>query len=62
MREHFDFANKGEVDFPTFVRAISKIGVIVEENDLANFFRQYDKNGNGTLDYKEFSDIVFNKA
>lgn len=58
----FDFANKGEVDFSTFQRAIAKIGVVVEEEDLERFFEEYDQNGNGTLDYKEFSDIVFGKS
>jgi Ca2+-binding EF-hand superfamily protein len=38
------------------------MGVVVDESDLAQYFRQYDSNGSGTLDYKEFSDIVFGKA
>jgi len=38
------------------------MGVVVDEEDLEVFFRAYDSNGNGKLDYKEFSDIVFNRA
>ena len=38
------------------------MGVVVDENDLEEFFRVYDSNSSGTLDYKEFSDIVFGKA
>ena len=58
----FDYHNSGEVDFDTFKRAIAKMGVVVEDSDLEQFFRVYDRNNNGTLDYKEFSDIVFGKA
>jgi Ca2+-binding EF-hand superfamily protein len=58
----FDFKNCGEVDFTTFQRAIAKIGVHVDDSDLADFFRLYDSNGNGQLDYKEFTEIVFGKA
>lgn len=38
------------------------MGVIVDEGDLEQYFRMYDSNRSGTLDYKEFSDIVFGKA
>ena len=58
----FDTSDTGEVDFATFQRAIAKMGVIVDEADLGQFFAAYDANNSGTLDYKEFSDIVFGKA
>ncbi len=45
-----------------FQKAIAKMGVIVDEGDLGQYFRMYDSNRSGTLDYKEFSDIVFGKA
>lgn len=35
---------------------------MVDDSDLTDFFRAYDANGNGALDYKEFTDIVFGKA
>lgn len=38
------------------------MGVVVDEEDLEQFFRAYDCNGNGKLDYKEFSDVVFGKG
>ena len=38
------------------------MGVIVDEDDLLAYFRIYDSNSSGTLDYKEFSDIVFGKS
>jgi Ca2+-binding EF-hand superfamily protein len=38
------------------------MGVIVDDSDLEQYFRVYDNNGNGKLDYKEFSDIVFGKS
>ena len=58
----FDISNTGEVDFAVFVKAIAKMGVIVEEEDLEAFFRIYDSNQSNSLDYKEFSDIVFGRA
>ena len=58
----FDFSGTGEVDFATFQRAIAKMGVIVDEEDLEQYFGAYDSNGNGKLDYKEFSDIVFGRG
>jgi hypothetical protein len=58
----FDFKNSGEVDYPTFYKAIVKMGVMVDESDLQEFFKVYDTNSNNTIDYKEFSDIVFGKA
>jgi EF-hand domain pair len=57
----FDFKNSGEVDYPTFQRAIAKIGVAVDDSDLADYFMAYDTNGNGRLDYKEFTNIVFGR-
>jgi hypothetical protein len=50
------------VDLATFNRAIAKMGVVVEEEDLEVFFNIYDANRSGTLDYKEFSDVVFGRS
>ena len=58
----FDIYNKQEVDFELFYRAVEKIGVIVDKDECFQFFRQYDLNGNGTLDYKEFSTALFKKT
>ena len=58
----FDFSGSGEVDFSTFQRAIAKMGVVVDDSDLEQYFRAYDSNGNCRLDYKEFSDVVFGKS
>ena len=38
------------------------MGVVVDANELGQFFNVYDQNRSGTLDYKEFSDIVFGKG
>ena len=38
------------------------MGVIVDGGDLENFFGMYDTNRSNTLDYKEFSDIVFGRS
>jgi Ca2+-binding EF-hand superfamily protein len=58
----FDISGTGEVDLTTFHKAIAKIGVVVEPDDVEEFFGYYDTNGSGTLDYKEFADMVFGRT
>jgi Ca2+-binding EF-hand superfamily protein len=41
---------------------VAKIGVAVDDADLADFFRYYDANNSNSLDYKEFTDIIFGKS
>jgi Ca2+-binding EF-hand superfamily protein len=47
------------VDFPTFVKAMGKCGLYYSEDELYPLFQQYDQDGSGSLDYKEFSCIVY---
>jgi Ca2+-binding EF-hand superfamily protein len=58
----FDFKSTGEVDYSSFLKAVAKIGVNADQSDLLAFFNAYDTNGNGSLDYKEFTEIVFGRA
>lgn len=42
----FDVTGRGEINFDQFVKAVHKIGIITEANDLQDIFKHYDKNGN----------------
>jgi len=38
---------------------MEKIGLYYSEKELGPLFNQYDTDGSGSLDYKEFSCIIF---
>jgi Ca2+-binding EF-hand superfamily protein len=60
MFKYFDIYDKGCVDFPEFMRTLEKIGLYYQPSDVQPLFDQvYDVDKSGTLDYKEFSSIVF---
>lgn len=60
MFKYFDIMDRGAVNFQDFMRTIEKIGLYYSANDLLPLFEGvYDVDGNGYLDYKEFSAIVF---
>lgn len=51
----FDIQNQGSCTFDQFKRAITKVGVVVdEEAELETVFAYYDKSGDARIDYKEF--------
>jgi Ca2+-binding EF-hand superfamily protein len=68
MFKFFDIQNKGKVDFDQFFRAMEKTGIVMDRpvsnsaflkpfQDLYEVFKKYDVNGDGDMDYKEFSSI-----
>src|SRR3569833_16581 len=59
MFKYFDIYDRGNVDFNDFVKAKEKIGIYYSPQDLQSLFRSYDSDSSGSLDYKEFSAIVF---
>jgi len=59
MFKYFDIFERGTVTFPDFMRTIEKIGLYYSQQEVLPLFQAYDTNGNGQLDYKEFSAIVF---
>lgn len=60
MFKYFDTYDRGAVPFSDFVRTLEKIGLYYPPANLQPLFEQvYDVDGNGSLDYKEFSAIVF---
>jgi Ca2+-binding EF-hand superfamily protein len=60
--KHFDTDADGLVDLHEWVKAIEKIGIVVnKENDLEYLFEYYDTLGAGKIDYKKFADVVLNQ-
>ncbi len=59
MFKFFDIADRGSVSFNDFMKAMEKIGLYYGPQEMKPLFESYDENGNGELDYKEFSEGVF---
>jgi len=60
--KHFDSDGDGFIDFHEWVKAIEKIGIVVnKENDLEYLFKYYDTLAAGKIDYKKFADVVLNQ-
>ena len=59
MFKYFDIYDRGNVQFNDFVKAMEKIGLYYSPEQLQPLFKQYDQDGSGSLDYKEFSAIIF---
>jgi len=58
--KYFDLDNSGECSKDEFLKAITKIGITgFSDKNLLELFDLYDSNQNETLDYKEFSGILF---
>ena len=60
MFKYFDIYDRGCVSFPDFMRAMEKIGLYYTAEEVLPLFESiYDVDANGSLDYKEFSALVF---
>ena len=59
MFKYFDIYDKGAVDLNDFEKAMNKIGLYYTQQELLPLFKQYDTDNSGSLDYKEFSTIIF---
>ena len=59
MFKYFDIYDRGSVDFNDFVKAMEKIGLYYSPQELQPLFKAYDTDQSGSLDYKEFSTIIF---
>jgi|JI102314A2RNA_FD_contig_21_3666963_length_396_multi_2_in_0_out_0_1 Ca2+-binding EF-hand superfamily protein len=59
MFKYFDVYNRDSVNFTDFHKAMEKIGLYYKPEELQPLFNLYDTNGNGDLDFKEFSAMIF---
>jgi Ca2+-binding EF-hand superfamily protein len=59
MFKYFDINDRGSVDFNDFIKAMEKIGLYYSGEQLQPLFKVYDSDRSGSIDYKEFSSIVF---
>lgn len=63
MFKYFDIYDRGTVSFPDFMRTLEKIGLYYSPQEMQPLFEQiYDQDRSGSLDYKEFSAIVFGQC
>jgi Ca2+-binding EF-hand superfamily protein len=46
------------LEFKEFKKAIIDFKLDLEEGDIENIFRHFDKNNDGTLDMNEFMDMI----
>lgn len=60
--KYFDLNNNGTVEPDEFAKAVEKIGIMIPtRQDLDSLYNLYDKDGSGSLDYKEFASEVFGR-
>jgi Ca2+-binding EF-hand superfamily protein len=58
--KYFDLDNSGECSPDEFLKAVTKLGVTgLDSKQLNEIFNAYDKNRNGSIDYKEFASQLF---
>ena len=59
--KYFDLDNSGECSTDEWLKSLVKIGITgFNDQKLLQLFEAYDENKNGSLDYKEFSKVLFN--
>ena len=57
---YFDSDADGYVSMNEWFKGIEKIGVVVPTiEDLKRLFQQYDKSGDGKINYKEFAEMLY---
>lgn len=58
--KYFDLDNSGECSPDEFLKTVTKLGVTgLDNKQLTEIFNAYDKNRNGSIDYKEFASQLF---
>jgi len=60
--KYFDLNNNGTVEPEEFAKAVEKIGIMIpSQQDLNALYSIYDKDGSGTLEYREFASEIFGR-
>ena len=59
MFKFFDVTGNGHVDFGEFQKTMEKLGMQYPDEQMRPLFNQYDRDGSGELDYREFAGAVF---
>jgi len=59
---HFDLDGFGTIEPNEFRKALETIGCLFKDHEMDALFRKYDANGNGKLDYEEFSSFFARKG
>lgn len=49
-----DDNNNRSLDFKEFVKGLNDYGVLMEKDEAATLFQQFDRDGSGTIDFDEF--------
>eukprot|EP01102_Stenamoeba_stenopodia_P010392 TRINITY_DN3124_c0_g1_i1.p1 TRINITY_DN3124_c0_g1~~TRINITY_DN3124_c0_g1_i1.p1 ORF type:complete len:544 (-),score=116.62 TRINITY_DN3124_c0_g1_i1:2-1633(-) len=56
--EKFASKNNGKVTMPEFVAGLKEIGVTLPTEDIEKLFKKFDKEGDGTIDYIEWTQSI----
>ena len=53
--------DSGAVNPEEFSKALERFGIVLNAEDLKEFFRTFDKDRSGAIDYNEFVEAVFSE-
>jgi len=49
-----DDDNNRSLDFKEFLKGLNDYGLLIERDEATALFQQFDRDGNGTIDFDEF--------
>lgn len=61
MFKLFDANGNGTISKEELKEAMKKLGEPLSEKELNDLIAAHDKNGDGVIDYKEFTSMMYNK-
>lgn len=59
---HFDLDGFGTIEPKEFVKALETLGCVFSRPQMEALFNKFDANGNGKIDYEEFSSFFARKG
>lgn len=57
--KYFDTDNSGEIDYPEFFAAMTKLNFVGCQKEMEGLFNRYDDDASGTIGYEEFAAHLF---